>query len=48
MFLKEKRYQNQCEYRFVWAINTQFYTMSDFIDIECKEAVQFCERIEQD
>ncbi len=48
MFLKEKKYQDQCEYRFVWTINTHFYTMSDFIDIECKEAVQFCERIEQD
>jgi hypothetical protein len=46
MFLKEKRYQNQCEYRFVWTINTQFYTMSDFIDIECKEALQFCEKVE--
>ena len=48
MFLKEKRYQDQCEYRFVWTINTQFYSMFDFIDIECKEAVQFCERVEQD
>ena len=48
MFLKEKKYQDQCEYRFVWTINTQFYTMSDFIDIECKEAVQFCEKVEQD
>lgn len=48
MFLKEKKYQDQCEYRFVWTINTQFFTMSDYIDIECKEAVQFCERVEQD
>lgn len=46
MFLKEKTYQNQCEYRFVWTINTQFYTMYDFIDIECKEALQFCEKVE--
>lgn len=48
MFLKEKKYQDQCEYRFVWTINKQFYHMADYIDIDCKEAVQFCERIEQE
>ena len=48
MFLKEKKYQEQCEYRFVWTINKQFYQMADYIDIECKEAVQFCERLEQE
>ena len=46
MFLKEKKYQDQCEYRFVWTINTQFYEMADYIDLECKEALQFCERID--
>lgn len=43
MFLKEKKYQPQCEYRFVWTINTKYYQMQDYIDIECKEAIQFCE-----
>jgi len=47
MFLKEKKYQDQVEYRFIWAINSQFYPMKDYIDIECKEAIQFCERIEK-
>jgi hypothetical protein len=46
MFLKEKKYQEQFEYRFVWTINSQFYPMADYIDIHCKEAVQFCEKIE--
>lgn len=48
MFLKEKKYQEQCEYRFAWIINNQFYKMSDHIDIECKEAIQFCQKIEQE
>ncbi|MBN2156817.1 MAG: hypothetical protein JW776_12310 [Candidatus Lokiarchaeota archaeon] len=47
MFLKENKYQDQVEYRFVWSINTQFYPMKEYIDIDCKEAIQFCERIEE-
>ena len=46
MFLKEKKYQEQNEYRFMWTINSQFYAMHNFIDIECKEAVQYCERLD--
>lgn len=46
MFLKENKYQNQSEYRFIWSINTQFYPMHEHLDIECKEAIQFCERID--
>lgn len=46
MFLKEKKYQDQCEYRFIWTINSQFYPMAEHIDIQCREAVQFCEKIE--
>ena len=45
MFLKEKKYQYQAEYRFIWSINNQFHPIREFIDIECKEAIQFCERI---
>jgi len=45
MFLKEKSYQDQCEYRFVWTINPQFYTLHDFHDVECKEAIQYCEEV---
>ena len=46
MFLKEKKYQEQFEYRFVWTVNTQFYSMHDYIDIECKEAKQYCEKLD--
>lgn len=45
MFLKEKKYQWQAEYRFVWRISTQFFELQESIDIECKEAIQFCRRI---
>jgi len=45
MFLKEKKYQKQGEYRFIWQINSQFFKLQKIFDIECKEAVQFCERI---
>lgn len=45
MFLKERKYQKQAEYRFIWRINSQFYKAQDFIDVECREAIQFCERI---
>jgi len=45
MFLKENKYQSQAEFRFVWTINNQFYEMHEYLDIECKEAVQFCERV---
>jgi hypothetical protein len=47
MFLKEEKYQSQSEYRFIWSINTNFYAVLEYIDIECKEAIQFCERIEK-
>jgi hypothetical protein len=44
LLLKEKKYQKQAEYRFVWKINSQFFELQAFIDLECKEAIQFCER----
>ena len=44
MFLKEQRYQYQAEFRFVWTINTAFFGVEEHRDIECKEAVQFCEK----
>ncbi len=46
MFLKENKYQSQSEFRFMWTINNQFYEMQEYLDITCKEAVQFCERVE--
>lgn len=46
-FIEENKYQDQVEYRFIWTINSQFYPMKEYIDIECKEAIQFCERIEK-
>jgi len=45
MLLKEKKYMKQAEYRFIWRINAQFFGLQEFIDVECKEAIQFCERI---
>ncbi|HEY9177351.1 MAG TPA: hypothetical protein VIN07_06650 [Flavipsychrobacter sp.] len=45
LYLKEDKYIDQSEFRFVWSINQQYYKMYEYIDIECKEAIQFCERI---
>lgn len=42
-FMKPLSYQYQSEYRFIWMVHKE----SDvYIEIECKEAVQFCEKIE--
>lgn len=46
MFLKEDKYQSQSEYRFIWTINTKFYPVHEYIEIDCKEAIQFCERVQ--
>lgn len=43
MFLKELKYQNQFEFRFVWNIDTRHFEVEDYIDIKCKEAIQYCE-----
>ncbi|WNB17858.1 hypothetical protein [Marivirga arenosa] len=45
MYLKDNKYQVQSEFRFVWTIRNQFFEMNEFLDIECKEAIQYCERI---
>lgn len=39
MFLKDKIFVNECEYRFVWFTNNK---ISDYIDIEIPDAIQFC------
>lgn len=44
MFLKEKKYQTQSEFRFIWTINTKFFDMNKWIDVKCPEAIQYCER----
>ncbi|RYY86541.1 MAG: hypothetical protein EOO15_14225 [Chitinophagaceae bacterium] len=44
LFLKERKYQNQVEFRFVWTVNTAFFDVPNYLDIVCKEAIQFCER----
>lgn len=44
MFLKEQKYQYQAEFRFVWSIATQYFEMHEYLDLTCKEAVQYCER----
>ena len=44
MFLKEKKYQAQSEFRFIWTINTKFFDMEKWIDVKCPEAIQYCER----
>ena len=46
MFLKDLKYQTQSEFRFVWKMNTEFHPMEKFIDINCKEAIQFCKRVQ--
>jgi len=41
MFLKDKKYSHQVEYRFVWAIPGD---ATDSLDIKVPEAIQFCEK----
>ncbi|MFN9691136.1 MAG: hypothetical protein ACK551_03450 [Vampirovibrionales bacterium] len=41
-FLKNKHFSHQQEYRFVWENPNR---VSNFIDIECPEAIQFCKRL---
>lgn len=43
-FLKRKKYQSQVEFRFVWQINSQYYPIHEYIDVNCKEALQYCEK----
>ena len=45
LFLKEMKYQPQSEFRFVWAVNSDFFKINNYIDIDCKEAIQFCQRV---
>ena len=47
MFLKENKYQGQAEFRFIWSINGKFNSMSEHLDIKCKEAIQYCERVDE-
>ena len=42
-FMKPKKYQYQSEYRFIWLVQGN---KNDYLEIECKEAIQFCEKIE--
>jgi hypothetical protein len=46
LYLKEKKYQSQAEFRFVWKINESFFQVSEHVDIVCKEALQYCRRRE--
>lgn len=46
MFLKEIKYQTQNEFRFVWKIDNRYFEMEDYIDIRCKEAIQYCEIVD--
>jgi hypothetical protein len=45
MYLKDNKYQMQSEFRFVWTIKQQYFQMNEYLDIDCKEAVQYCEEI---
>jgi hypothetical protein len=47
MFLKEKRYQDQAEYRFLWRINSRYHNLENYLTISCKEAVEYCEKAEE-
>jgi hypothetical protein len=42
LFLKDKKYQSQSEFRFVWRIDGAHFDVKDHVDIICKEAIQFC------
>jgi hypothetical protein len=42
-FVKSKKYQHQLEYRLLWAVREK---VSDYIDVKCQEAVQYCTRFE--
>ena len=42
-FMKPLSYQYQSEYRFVWLVNGETL---DYYEVECNEALQFCERIQ--
>lgn len=46
MYLKDNKYQSQSEFRFIWTIRNQYFEMKEYLDIECKEAIQFCRKIE--
>lgn len=48
LFLKHMNYQSQAEFRFIWTVASQFNTVTEFLDISCREAVQFCARVEGD
>jgi len=41
-FMKPLSYQYQSEYRFIWLVDKK---NNDFLDIECPEAIQFCEKV---
>ena len=41
MFLKDKRFAHQSEYRFIWAIKDD---AQNYLDIKVPEAIQFCEK----
>lgn len=44
-FLKESKYQNQFEFRLLWSIDDRYFAMAEYLDIECKEAILYCEKI---
>ena len=48
LFLKEKKYQDQAEFRFVWRIDGTHFEIENHMDIVCKEAIQFCNREESE
>jgi hypothetical protein len=48
LYLKEKKHQTQAEFRFVWRIDGSHFEVSDYMDIVCKEAIQYCRRKESE
>jgi hypothetical protein len=41
LFLKDKLFANQMEYRYIWVVKSK---ESDYLDIKVPEAIQFCRR----
>ena len=42
LLLKRMRYEEQCEYRFLWAVDA---ANGEYIDVQCPRAVEWCRRV---
>lgn len=47
LFVKEVKYQTQAEYRFVWLVDSANFPVENYLDLNCKEAVNYCKVIQK-